>query len=340
MTRGAYYALFARGRQDEWMDELSNDKFHGRDQFLNHHDYQRVYAKLECTVSTSTSCVYTCTIYPQCDLINNVDMYITCSSPIENVNDIITSIETTCGGMRLDILRGDMDTIINTNAEILRTKRIIRRIADNKLVIPLHMAPFYDSNLVSPSLEHHQLTIIIKAKSEISFDLFADCYYVVDKTARKTILQSKYEFVTLQHQSYCGKNETVKKGTNVFKLNFNHPVHCMYFWGFDKSKVQKVTLHLNTPSGDKDAFCYFQGGIDALEYNKHSRGITADPVMMFFSDMVFDKRPKSTINFTRLDSPILVIETEQEEETKFHLIGLNIQGCRTSNGMMGLVYAK
>ena len=326
----AFYALHTFGRQDEWMAGLKDEQFDAREYLLKSLNYNKEYRKLK-TCKNQNKYV----IQKDCDLINNVDLYIL------NPSEKITSIEILIGGQRIDKITGDIETIMNTNAAIFGSNRRVKH-TDSYMIIPLHMAPLHDMNLVSPSYQYHELVILIEGAVEVDF--YAECYYIFNY--QKT-LQAVQEGVTYQNQ-FADQN-VLKKGVNTFKLNFNHPMHCIYFWGFDKSKIKRVTLALNDYSyykwpqeGDTAATVYYDGGIEPLEYYKDSKNIKADPVFILFSDMKFDKKPKATINFSKLDYPILTIETHDnfEGEAPFYLNGINIQGYRSSCGMFGLVFSK
>jgi len=212
------------------------------------------------------------------------------------------------------------------------------------------MAPLHDTNLVFPSCEYQDMKIELIGSfnglyDKVDIQMYAECYYV-DEKGKSQLDKTLIEAPTFQNSTYYGKNTTLKKGVNHFKLNFNHPVHSMYFWGFDKSKITRITLTLNDYNSYEDKpkeqpnTVYYDGGIESLEYYKNNRGILATPIFIFFSDSKMNERPKSTINFSRLDYPVLTIETEQENETPFYLNAINIQGYRCSNGMFGLVYSK
>lgn len=184
----------------------------------------------------------------------------------------------------------------------------------------------------------------IDMSNDIQF--YAECYYLDEK--QKTQLHTiTHNIPTFQNSTYYGESTVLKKGTNHFKLNFNHPVHSIYFWGFDKTKVKRITLTLNDYNSYKEKpqeqpdTIYYDGSIEPLEYYKESRNIFATPTFIFFSDTKMNERPKSMIHFSSLDYPILTIETEQEDEPTFYLNGINIQGYMCiGNEMFGLVFSK
>lgn len=363
MQQGASYALKTFGSQDVWVNSLSNETFDSRKVLLKDCQYQRVYKKLYFKNNMKHSKnKYIYIIDSICDLINNVDVYIPRINNFK-LNELVYSIEITFGGQRIDKIyathykkdewllnkKGDIETLLNTSAELIGSRRKVEY-TDTHIIVPLHLAPLHDSNLVLPSCEWHDMEIIIEGSfSELynpnDFQIYANCYYV-ENNKKHQIHDRFHEFPTYQNITYSGDSHVLKNGINKFKLNFNHPVHCIYFWGFDKTKIKRITLTLN------DYTCYnkkpeevyntdyYDDTIIPLEYYKKSRGISAEPVVIFFSETSIYERPKSTINFSRLDYPILTIETEQEDESEFYLNGINIQAYRCSNGMFGLVYSK
>lgn len=370
MQEGAFYALATYGTQDKWIASLPDDAFDAKISLLKDSNYQRVYKQLNfknvsCFESNDGIITFKYTIdRSSCDLINNVDIYIpTTKCRHVSLNDALYSIEVEIGGQRIDKIyssnsgraqwiktrKGDINTLLNTNADVFNSKRAVRY-TDKYIVIPLHMAPFHNTNLVFPSCKYHDMQIILEGVlTEIcnvnDTMIYAECYYL-DNNKRNYINNITHSFPTYQNQTYYDDCVVLKKGCNTFKLNFNHPVHSIYFWGFDKSKVKRVTLTLNDfsaytkpPEKTSDTI-YYDGALDPLEYYKQSRGISADPVFIFFSDKDIGKRPTSTINFSRLDYPRLTIETEQDDEPMFYLNSINLQGYRCMNGMFGLVYSK
>lgn len=280
-----------------------------------------------------------------CDLLHKVDIYFPNTG--RKLNEFLNSIEVEYGGDRVDKIfstadvretwkvkrEGDIETMLNTNASILGSKRKVVY-TDKYVIVPLHMAPFHDSNLVFPGTEYHELSICICGdflegiEMPVMPVIYAECYYV-DEEKRKSLVETPHEFLTIQNKMFVNsKSNVMKKGTNTYLLNLRNPVYGMYFWGFDKSKVTNITLKMN-----EDGPVFYDGGIEPLEYHKTSRGIDADPLMIFFADTV---KSHSAIDFNKLHNPVLIIESEQEEETTFYLIGLNTAKCRYDTKMFGL----
>jgi hypothetical protein len=371
---GASYALKTFGSQDAWMAKLPNEAFNTKEFLLKNINYNRVYKPLTHTykyvdnINTHLdNCIYT--LKPSCDLFHKVDIYFPTNKCCK-LKDFLFGIEIEIGGQRIDKIYSKLyekesdkinsiETILNTNAELFGSQRRVQY-TDSHIIVPLYLAPLYDTNLI-PFPKHHEIRIRLEGKFTPYCDiealtLFAECYYV-EETYRKIVNDMKHEYVTFQNIIHSDYHHTVlKEGRNEFRLNFNHPVYCIYLWGFDKSLITRISLLLNdtskykyrnsmdeediVPILPKEETIYYEGSIVPLEYHKQSRGINSEPVFIFFSDTKLNERPKSTVNFSRLDYPTLIIETEQDDEPDIYLCGLNIQGYRCMSGMFGLVYSK
>lgn len=327
-TCGGLVALVAYGAQDKWMGK--DDKmFDARNLFLKNRHHV-VYKRIECSEkwwNESRTKVRLC-INRTCDLINMLDLRVSNPDAL-NLNQIIKSIETEFGGQRMDKLGGDIDTMLKTNCSIFGRKITT---TNGYTMIPLAMAPLHANNLVFPSAKWHELCINIEFAKPMHDDLqlYGNKYFF-DSEDRQKIFNNAHEFVVMQTQ-YCGADK-IKKGHNTIKINFNHPLHLIYFWGFDKSKVVNVRLTLeNAP--------YYDGPLDPLEHVKNIRGYDVDPCMIFFTQDPIDVQPKSSVNFSRIDRATLEIDTTDDTECDIHVVGISYQGLRYMDGMVGLVYSK
>lgn len=325
MNSGALLGLVARNAEDEVLQKCK------KKDVLSNNDYQSVYTKVKYTLSIEkfNDYKYTFTINRQCDLLGNIDLYVS-SDDIRN----ITQIETLCGNEKFDVIHGDIETIINTTGNLFQSKRKVKQ-DGSKLIVPLHMAPF-NNNLICVEIEENTIKIIIHSKIELSLDLYAECYFLKEQNTRIDLKYNYYRYITCQHQIYDDVN-VMKPGINTYKLYFYHPLHCIYFWGFNKTKIKRIILRLGK---GKDDIIYYDGGIEPLEYYKESKGIYVEPLMILYSNLELNK---STINFSRLnnmnnDNPTLIIHTEQEEETPFYLVGVNAQVYETCDNRIRLVF--
>lgn len=324
---GAMIAVVAKGAQDVFM-EGHDDTFDVRSKLLNG-VYQMVYGKFD-TLTTQTIHEKDGTLVTsfdieqgQWDLINMVDLVVFNPKQLKS-GDYIKRIFVEIGGQRIDYMTcGDIDTMINTNCVLFDRK--MSHIHD-KTFIPLVVAPFHQNNLIRIRNMQHGIRIVVELKQDMEMELYGRKYI--------TNVTSKSEnFITVQNQ-YTGC-EKLRKGVNTFRLNFNHPMFLIYFWGFDKTKVKNITLRLQR-AGD-----FYNGPIEALEHFKYNHmGHDVDPVVMYFAHTGYFQPTKCSVNFSRLDYIDLIIETDEEEERDVYIIGHNMQVMQCASGMYGMRFSK
>jgi hypothetical protein len=310
----AFYVY--KGSQDKFVTEGLYDI---RKQFLNK-NYHVLYRKLDYELTESPANnirkkALVFKILQTCDMINLVDL-----SFKGTVKDI-KSIEVEYGGQLIDrLLVEDLETQIKTNSVIFGRKITY---LNEKIIMPLVMAPFHVTNIVSPSTKYHELKIWIELNNDIQdVELYGKCYYI------ENYIRKEHQFVTIQN-SYCG-SQIIKTGTNNLKIYFNHPVCLIYFWGFDKSKVTNIKFTIN------DAI-YYDGSLDNLE---HDKKYDVEPCMICFSDQEIYKPTSTTINFSRVDKSELIIDTTQEIPSDCYIVGLNLQVMRYLDELYGLMFSK
>ena len=329
---GILIALVAKGAQDKWTD--MNPYVHCKQHFLSG-TYNMVYNKLPYDLRIrKQKCVF---IFKKgaCDLINNIDLVI--RGPL----DSIISIESELGGLRFDKLQADdLKTQIKTNCAFLGQKREISY-ANGNTYIPLVMAPFYDHNLIEPIMEHMDLQIIVEFNDDCVLEMdpmLYGCMYVLEKPELLQIKEG-YNFLTIQNQ-YTGVERVDKPAIQQckaykFNINFYHPTYLIYFWGFDKRMVTNVKFTINGNT-------FYDGTLDALEHYKNSRGFKdVDPCVIFFTDQndfASAKPNKCNINFSRIDTTHLIIETSQYK-FDMNIVGLSMQPVRCLSGMIGLSFS-
>lgn len=352
---GAVVALLHNGAADIVLDDPSNGYYNTFDQrnILHKGRYQSTYDLMEEDEISSLRPKYSITIRRgACDLINNLDLII--NNPLKlPINQILECIECEIGGQRMDRISvydindgdygddgddGDIETWIKTNYELFYKKRKTDFQEGNDIFIPILLAPFLDHILLPlNSLKYHSVKINIKLKNEFvknnhgcKIQIWGYKYYLAEKQRIETE-QLEHNMITLQNQ-YTGLEE-MKKGRNVFRLNFNQPVCLIYFWGFNKDKIRNIRLLLNEHD-------YFSGTVNILEHLKHKKGYTFDPVAIFFSHDDFTNRTQGTINFSRINNATLIIESDQEEPCNVKIVGINTNLLRIVSGMSGLAYSK
>lgn len=290
--------LQARNIKDKWLANHP-EYFNAKDELLKTL-HQELYGPIDITVKVSddrTKITYT--FEPTCDLISTLQLFI-------HQNDKIAKIESECSGQAVDMLKGELHI---EYASVLRSSYITSM--NEKRVLPLSLAPFYCENLVPPI---HDLRIIVTLEEPLKETLpvlYGTKYYLSSRD-QKTLLTPQ-PFITWQNQ-YLGKFN-LNKGINRIKLLFHDQLALMYFWGLDKTKVSNVKLLLND-------IMYFDGPVELLEHSK-LQWIEMDPVLLVFSGEGFKHENKSMVNFSVIDNPVLVIETE-EEQSHIEIVGLGV----------------
>lgn len=352
---GAVVALTHKGHQDKWMEENHTD--HGRRYFNAHAQligdkrYHVTYAELK-SVNTwkNDKRTLVLTVKPTCDLINEVDIHLPIIRPPGNaldrsLNETLERIDVYYGGFRIDALNtDDIDMQLRMNCDIWKRKITFNE-HDDTVVIPLLMAPFYATNLVFPSTSYHDLKIEITFRgryldhprirsiltsNDRFLTLYANAYYL-NESDHDVLYNQQHHIVTFQNQ-FTGK-EMLKKGENIVKFLFNHPMYLIYCWGFNMRKVKNVKVLLE----DKT---YYDGPIAPLIHKQRQRGISREGVLtIFFSPDDVGTPTMSSANFSRLDKACLVIDTDEDHDM-INVIGINMQPMMYINGMVGLVYAK
>jgi hypothetical protein len=325
---GGLIPLTTKGPQDDYMMNKKDDNlFNIKKNLLQ--DYHVLYHKIPIDLKWKSKNILNIIIKKNCDLINHLDLMF---NKIVDINTTIKSIEVLIGGQRFDILNVlDLDTQIRTLCKIFnRSIKVI----NNKTFIPLIMAPFYDTNLIVPTLEYHEIIICIVFYEEqdknIDINLYGNTYFLnIDNY--KYIKNNGYEMITIQNQ-YLGEKNLIK-GINSLNLYFNHPMYLIYLWGFDKAKVKNIKIEFNKIN-------YYDGSIEALQnfqYNKELQEM--DPLIIYFSQEKVGTPTISSVNFSRIDTAKIIIDTD-EENCDIYIVGLNMQVVKFCNEMYGLVYSK
>ena len=192
MNSGALLAIVARGIEEN--EYIKRNKIFN----IEEYDYQRVYTQLKYNINKeiiNNEYIYTFTIFKGCDYLNNVDLYVNLED--FNVTDI-TQIETYSGFVKLDTINGDIETIINTTSDILKSSRKVKYL-NSKIIVPLHLAPFFNNNVISPLIIDHDIKIVIFSKKELSLDIFGECYFIQDYNIRLNLLGNITSHITYQH---------------------------------------------------------------------------------------------------------------------------------------------
>jgi hypothetical protein len=351
-ANGLLLAMCAHGRQDEYINDPSRrDSFDVRRKYLDMEGgvHKCIYAKVVASRRMGVGGVggapnITFHVARKCDLLNRVDLVIPviadsadASRPLA-LDRIIRRIRVEIGGQCIDSLSaaGGLETQINTTCALMGSPHRRVRVVGGKMFVPLALAPFHDSDMaVLMALQHHELNVHVSLHADYEhpcdgWELYAN-QYVLDVPARRALHGKLQEHFTLQSQ-YTGA-ETLKAGVNRFKLNFNHPIHLIYFWGIDATKVTRVALELNGAA-------VYDGCIEALHNLQRARGLDVEPTILFFNQAPLHLHSTATINFSRIDRAELVIETTEDVPRTVHIVALNTQPIRYMEGMAGLAFSK
>lgn len=325
---GMLMALCAKGVQDKYMCD-NPTLFDIREKFLTgYHQYS--YQQID-VIKNSKLNKSTYKLEKTCDLVNSIDLVL--PNPYNlPLNKIIKSISTEVGGQRLDKIMDDIDTIIDTDCVLFKRKKTH---INGKTFVPLNLAPLYDHNMIMPSYEYHEFLINVEydEKYDHSDVILCGKKYMLDTLERKRLHNEPHTFITTQHQSIGVEKITRYVGDYSFKVDFNHPMYLIYFWGFDKTKIKNIRLTLNGQD-------FYNGSVEILEHHKLSRGYDVEPLMIFFSQEDFDKSTHCTVNFSRIDSASLYISTDERDDKDVYIMGLNLQPYKYTSGMCGLAFSK
>jgi hypothetical protein len=309
----------------------------------------------------------------KCDLLNRVDLVLPVIPDIADasrplaLDRIIQRIRVEIGSQCIDCLSvaGGLETQINTTCALMGSPHRRVRVVGGKMFVPLALAPFHASDMaVLLAHRHHELTVHVSLHADYDayaiadglgggggvastyssrpcdgWELYAN-QYVLDTPARRALHHKLQEHFTLQSQyaapAYT-RAETLDPEAGVdrfrFKLNFNHPIHLIYFWGIDATKVTRVALELNGAA-------VYDGCIEALHNLQRARGLDVEPTILFFNQAPLHLHSTATINFSRIDRAELVIETTEDVPRTVHIVALNTQPIRYMEGMAGLAFSK
>ena len=364
---GVLHALHAKGIQDTYMfgDRTKEQAPPGGPVFrdmrseLLGHKHATTYCKVPVKkmVSVESNRVVLL-IERSCDMINELDLAIPVGLPR------IKTVSVEIGGQRIDKMDFPSDgsqTLIEALAALYRRGSTSVPYGGSQSLLvffPLLLAPFHSWNLLPlVALQYHDVQIIVEfhpntdpsaaagAPAFDSIDLYGNVYYF-DNDVRRRLASTAIEFGVAQCQwGNDSKPELVIEeradGRNRFavKAYMNHPTVALIFWGFDRSLVTNVRLTL-------DGAVYYDGPLEALEVAKsrrfHGRHPMPDACFIFFShaDTPIWSDRQATVNFSRIDSTVLEIETTQQVLKEVHVRAVTLQPLRIMSGMAGLAFSK
>lgn len=331
-SKGIHNA-FKYGAQEQLFDQYSSKQKHAMMDARRTVLYDKYYREIYCAIETTQENKGNNKIMfhiqrEQCDLINHIDLMISfphaCTNKTagETVHEWIASVTTEFGGDRFDTLY----TPFLLPVAALHARH--SHTANNKFFIPLALSPIHDTNLVPPSTKYHDLNIIVDLKKPLvdgmSMEIYGKKYYL------ETMSRFE-EYTGFTHQTQFSGTGTINKGVNRIPLHLNHLVRAILFSGMDKSKVRRIRLLL-------DGEVFYEGDITTLQTSKEIFGYpNIDTSMIVFSYDTFDKYPWSAINFSKIDEPILEIETD-EDQCEICIAAVNINMYVMSCGYIGMKF--
>jgi hypothetical protein len=135
------------------------------------------------------------------------------------------------------------------------------------------------------------------------------------------------------YQSQNTDKEPMVEGVNTYKLQYNHPIHLVYAWGFDRSKVTNIKMEFKNSQGVWST--YFDGTMEELEYYKiHD----VDAMVFYFSRDPFFAKSNSTMNFSRVNGARLVLTTDEKGERMINMGCISSLPIKYQCGMFGLQF--
>lgn len=322
-------AITEKGIQDIGAKDITQSAF----EYLKQTEYYQVsFAELK-TVKVRDDAVYR--IERHFDLVT--DVYVKMS--YKDV-ELLTGIEVTMGGQRIDKLAFP-HVQLKTNAFLYGYKKLRHDAGEGESVyLPLTMAPFHKNN-VWPQIacNHHDLVIhfIFKSPSSGTISIYGKIYHL-DKDTRIQWMTHRVSFMIQQTQGSAIQIRPAYKfcdDTYIIPANFlNHPVSCIYVWGFDPTCVQSIAFLLNHQT-------YYEGSIETLRL--YAKSGADDPVIWRIGDddQPFTERQKSTINFSRIDAFHIKLVTSEDLDNKTLFVSaISHQPIVFTQGMCGLKYSK
>ena len=273
-------------------------------------------------------------------MISDLDLIIQHDSDY-NIDNAIKIIDVEIGGQRINRLSSMKE--VELNCQLISPNRKVTTTQNKNgsftTIVPLELGPFHGHEIfLMGCLYYHEARINIGFGDFPVYDaeIWGKTYTFYEDTW-KSLTQVGQEVMTIQNQ-FTGEEEVTLGKVNKLRLNFNHPVTCIYFWGIDKQLIKNIKLRLN----DID---YIDTSTQILDHIAKQKQIERmdDCLIIFLNDGDITK-PYSWLNFSSIDNAQLILDLDvnQIEETKHHVhvVALNHQPLRIMSGMAGLSFSK
>jgi hypothetical protein len=201
------------------------------------------------------------------------------------------------------------------------------------------------------SLQYHDVEIRIYWETGVNTSAQYECwakFYYLDTQEREQMVSSPQNILMYQVQ------KSLKSGTKVQELNFNHPVQCLASLSniFDTTaNLLTSTVKLQINGVDVSNFKPLDPHFVRVPYYYHSHSeyatyagpsiISYPNDFMFFYPFCLESnklQPTGTLNFSRIDTARLLTESPNGfNQTSIYAVNYNI--LKVQNGMGGLMYA-
>lgn len=272
----------------------------------NKNDYLCKEINILPTISKSNC--YTFLINNSYDVIKDINIYI--SNCNENIIEDVTlyndlkKIES-CNNIQQQIY----SFITNKKIEII----------GQDIIIPFSL--FFDT--IPHYLLNEVINIDIITNKICNIKIIAKVYKIKNKEKIPNTINM--DFLTIQ--SICNCIGTIKKGINKIQLSMNCPIFLFYFY-LPKEKIKNVKLLINNEA-------YYDGPINNLSIDSNLS------IILFSNEL--DKNNlylNKSLQFSNInkmgfsDNLLLIIDTDQEEETKITIGALNYNVGKIIDGKL------
>jgi len=253
-------------------------------------------------------------------------------------NSDIKKVELLIGGQVID---SQTDNFITKVADPYLVSSLTKAAASPTDFYPLHFwfCENYQSALPLVSLQYHDVEIrIIWNKPQVGFtyECFADFIYL-DTTERKQLAQGSQDILIYQVQESTGMSG------RVHDIQFNHPIK--FLAASEKICDDETLLRFQINGTDVGESKLYTPHFNLVPQYFHCQYITSSTKEAFLYPFCLDTnklQPTGTLNFSRLDSARLMIDSSNKTfadgDTQI-LYGVNYNILRIQNGMGGLLYA-
>lgn len=297
-------------------------------------------------------------LFKMCDYIDNIKLAICNKDIYKDIFELLESISLEINGMTLNRIYFDkyqnqmlklFDQSLNTNTNTEQNIGQNMSFISLSLFDMMHLTPLNEKLDISIMVKFNDLELI----DINNFLLYGDKISLIEQTNSNSNTNSDIdtnlipnEIETIIPQIQFTGDESIQNGINKYRLNFNHPVLILYFYGIEKEKILNVCLEF-------DGVVVLSKTIYELEDLKLKNSINTDCFVITFSDE-FDLKNlfyNKTVNFSRIDNAKLIINTnlasDNEKNNKLNqsqsiikIHALNFNTLRITENGCGLRFSK